>query len=188
MSIVLASVAGGLVCFLVCAAVALRENRRIRRKLQASSRYNHDLTAFETEAGKQGQPGSIPIMPVDPHGGSTPLVYHRNSGSPEPNQTNSRTASWPADVIVRNEMLATFGESSPCHVESPSARISASEDQYAQLENRLAVAPAAKANSQTMARVHSAANQRAHSIDPQTVALNWLRGEPRLTQAQAASR
>ena len=153
----LASVVGGLVCFLVCAAVALR-------CLQSSSRYKHDLgfsITFDTAAGKQGQPGSIPIVSVDLDDGLTPLVYCCNGVSSEPDQPIGRSRSLPAEVMVRNEMLATFGE-------SPSAGISAPEDRYTQLENRLAVAPAG---------VHSAAIQRARSMDPMNAALKWLASE-----------
>jgi hypothetical protein len=89
--------------------------------------------------------------------------------------------SWPAEVIARERLSASFSDASPYHMESPSARTTAPppEDQYAQLKTRLAKAPAAKANSAAMARVHSAnfSVQRTRSIDPQKVTLNWLQGK-----------
>ena len=190
---VLSSVGGGLVCLLVCGAIALREHRRRGRKLDSAVRvrYNQDLAAFEADAdaAEQELPGSMPMLTVDTHGGSgsgsTPLANgHSGVSSEEHSQPILRMSSWPAEVQVRSEMLTSFNEASPYHVEPAPAPPDdpddpdGPDDPYAQLESRLAAAPA-RANSQTMARVHSAAIQRSGSIDPQTVALNWLReGEP----------
>ena len=190
---VLSSVGGGLVCLLLCGAIALREHRRRRRKLDSAVRvrYNQDLAAFEADAdaAEQELPGSMPMLTVDTHGGSgsgsTPLANgHSGVSSEEHSQPILRMSSWPAEVQVRSEMLTSFNEASPYHVEPAPAPPDdpddpdGPDDPYAQLESRLAAAPA-RANSQTMARVHSAAIQRSGSIDPQTVALNWLReGEP----------
>ena len=69
-------------------------------------------------------------------------------------------------------MLASFNEESPYHVDpAPPAPDDPDDPDPDGLDPD---APAAKANSQTLARVHSAAVQRSLSIDPQTVALNWL--------------
>ena len=188
MSLLGPSLAGGLVLVLLCGAIALREHRRRKQTLRALSRYIEDRAAFEPEATKQGPMGdSMPILRVELDTGSTRLATGHNGVSSEYDASNSirRMRSWPAEVTVRSDMLTTFSESSPYYVEPPSSMSSAPADQYAQLESRVLNAPA---NSATMARVHSAAIQRSRSIEPQTVALDWLRGEHRLATERSPGR
>ena len=122
----LSSVGGGLVCLLLCGAIALREHRRRRRKLDSAVRvrYNQDLAAFEADAdaAKQELAGSMPMLTVDTHGGSgscsTPLANgHSGVSSEEHSQSMRRMSSWPAEVQVPSETLASFNEASPYHAE-----------------------------------------------------------------------